>query len=408
MVEYVLTMRQARRFVLAHQGLWPPHELDGESGTLEFVRRVGSIQFDPLDVVGRNPDLVLQARVGDFRPEMLESLLYGARKLVDGWDKNASIYAVEDWPYFQRYRDRARQSLSESPEAVQAALPGVREAIQQRGPLSSIDLDLDRRVDWSWAPTRVARAALDSMHAWGELVIHHRVHTRKVYDFARRHMRAEILSAPDPNETTSEYHDWRIERRIGGLGLIWNRAGDGWLGMRGIKSRERTAAVERLLDQQRIMALRVEGLDPPVYMRQRDRAVLERVLEDDAPSPRAVILAPLDNLLWDRRFVAELFDFRYVWEVYKPADERTYGYYVLPILYGDRFVARFEPERDKTTGAMVIKNWWWEPGAPWTDALRFQLVDCFERFLRYLDANRLVVGQELMSREKLEWLRQLA
>ena len=119
-----LTKQQARRLVLVHQGLWPPHEWEGKRGIVNHIRRVGCIQFDPLDIVGHNPELVLQARVADFQPVMLQDLLYQDRKLVDGWDKVMSIYCVEDWPYFQRQRDAERRSLdsweSRAPRAKSA------------------------------------------------------------------------------------------------------------------------------------------------------------------------------------------------------------------------------------------------------------------------------------------------
>ena len=155
-----LTNQQARRFILAHQGLWPPFELEGKPGVLAYVRRVGCIQFDPLNIAGRNPELVLQARVGGFRPVMLEELLYEDRKLLDGWDKNMSIYCVEDWPCFRRRREHARRHPGRSPDAVRSVVPLVRQALEERGPLSSIDLDLNQTVDWSWAPTRLSRAAV--------------------------------------------------------------------------------------------------------------------------------------------------------------------------------------------------------------------------------------------------------
>jgi len=405
MPEQVLTKEEARRFVLAHQALWPPRQLEGEDGALAYVRRVGCIQFDPLDIVGWNPHLVLQARVGGYRPRVLDDLLYETRQLVDGWDKNAAIYPVEDWPFFERHRKAARRNPGKSPEAVNGALAEVRGAIEERGPLSSIDLDLERRVDWSWGPTRVGRAALESMYSWGELIIHHRVHTRKVYDFAHRHIPTEILSSPDPNETEAAYHDWYVLRRIGSLGLIWNRARGAWLGMRGIKSKERTAALKRLRKQNRVIPIRVEGIGPVLYMRAEDRVTLERVLNGDTPRVGAAILAPLDNLLWDRRFVEALFGFSYVWEVYKPAEERLYGYYVLPVLYGDRFVARFQPERDDSGRGLIIRDWWWEADVTPSEAMRDALQGCFRQFMDYLGAETLEIGEEAGEEADLGWLR---
>jgi uncharacterized protein YcaQ len=356
MKKLTITNRQARRFILAHQGLWPPYKLEGKSGVLGYIRRVGCIQFDPLNIVGHNSELVLQARVSGFRPVMLQELLYKNRELADGWDKNMSIYGVEDWPYFHRRRKAAKRNPGKSPGPVKAVLPQVRQAIEERGPLSSIDLDFDQTVDWSWAPTRLARAALESMYFWGELIVHHKVSTRKVYDLSSRHIPQELLSAPDPNETEEQYHDWYVLRRIGSVGLLWNRAGGAWLGMSGIKSKERKASLTRLLEQGKVVEVHVKGIAPPFYVRSEDKSGLDKTLDSDGPAPRATVMAPLDNLLWDRRLAQELFDLNYRWEVYKPVAERDYGYYVLPVLHGDRFVARFEPGRDKKSGALIIKN----------------------------------------------------
>lgn len=399
-----LNNRQARRFLLRHQGLWPPYQLKSKDEILDFIQRVACIQFDPLNIVGNNPELVLQARVHNFQTNLLQELLYKDRLLLDGWDKNMSIYSVEDWPYFNRYRKAARHRLGDSASPVTTVLSQVRKAIEQQGPLSSIDLDIDQVVDWSWAPTRLARAALESMHAWGELIIHHRVHTRKVYDFASRHIPEELLSAPDPNKTEQEYHDWYLLRRIGSLGLVWNKAGDVWLGMRGIKSKQRNAALSRLLECGKIIPVNVEGIDTPFYIRDEDRRNLDQVFTSDVPDPRAVILAPLDNILWDRRLVEAVFDFHYRWEVYKPAAERRYGYYVLPVLYGDRFVARFEPGRDKLSGALVIKNWWWEDGLNPSPKMLSDLSDCFLQFLNYLGTDRLKIDASIAGDSDFEWL----
>ena len=407
MEKLTISKQQARRFILAHQGLWPPYAAQGKSGILDFIRRVGCVQFDPLNVVGRNPELVLQARVADFRPAMLEELLYTDRKLVDGWDKNMSIYCVEDWPYFCRRREGARRYYGDSSRPAASVLPQVRQAIEERGPLSSIDLDFDQTVDWSWAPTRLARAALESMYSWGELIVHHKVNTRKVYDFASRHIPAELLSAPDPNETEEQHHDWYVLRRLGSVGLLWDKAGDAWLGS-GIKSKARKASLARLLEQRQVVEVRVEGIDLSLYMRSQDKAILDRELNSDGMSLRAAILAPLDNLLWDRRLVKALFGFDYIWEVYKPVAERRYGYYVLPILYGDQFVARFEPGRDKKSGALLVKNWWWEDGITPSEEMQADLRRCFERVLGFLGTGDLRADGKAAEQTGLDWLASIA
>jgi len=402
-----ITKQQARRFMLAHQNLWPPRGLRGKSGVLEHIRRVRCLQFDPLNIVGRNPELVLQARVGDFQPSMLDELLYQDRKLLDGWDKMRSIIPVEDWPYFRRRREGAKNHRGRSRDEVDAIVPKVRQELEVRGPLSSIDLDFGQTVDWSWAPTRLARAALESMCNWGELIVHHKVNTRKVYGFAHELIPQEIWSAPDANETIEQYHDWYVHRRLGSVGLVQEGGGaaGAWLGLPGIKSKERAVIIERLLQRGQLLQVDVEGLAQPCYVRCQDVATLDGVLCDDDLPLHASIIAPLDNLIWDRRFIEALFDFSYVWEVYKPVAQREYGYYVLPVLYGDRFVARFEPGRGRVREALTIQNWWWEREVTPSPEMQAALIDCFRQFTTYLGQDRLWVDDGAIAQAGLGWLR---
>ncbi|NLG49100.1 MAG: hypothetical protein GX552_03180, partial [Chloroflexi bacterium] len=139
--------------------------------------------------------------------------------------------------------------------------------------------------------------------------------------------------------------------------------------------------------------------ETPFYLRSADAPLLDTAAEDTPP--RAAILAALDNLLWDRELARALFDLDYVWEVYKPVAERRYGYYVLPVLYGDRFVARFAPERDKRNGTLTIKGWWWEPGVSVGRETQAALRDCFRRFLGYLGAEELRLTDDAAG---LGWL----
>ncbi|AIQ41931.1 winged helix DNA-binding domain-containing protein [Paenibacillus sp. FSL R7-0312] len=369
MITYSLSKRQARLFLLRHQRLVTGGLKEGKMSIHEFVRHVGCIQYDPLSIAGHNHELVLQARLPGFRPEMATELLYKDRLLIDGWDKNMSIYCTEDWPYFQRRREAAARHQDN--EAMAAMVTHVREELNSRGPLSSLDLESKEKIDWSWAPARLSRAAMESMYFWGELSIHHRVHTRRYYDFTAKLLPAGLLSTSDPNVTMEQHHDWYVLRRIGSIGLQWNKSGDGWLGISGLKSKERTAAVQRLLLSDKLREVRVEGIKLPLYMRTSDAPELEAVLRlDDAAVTDAdtqeltfaAALAPLDNLLWDRELIRQLFGFHYRWEVYKPVLEREYGYYVLPLLYGDRFIARLEPVMNKKSGILTIVRWWWETG----------------------------------------------
>ncbi|QGQ97205.1 winged helix DNA-binding domain-containing protein [Paenibacillus psychroresistens] len=381
-MEITLTKAQARRFILVHQGLLTHQRFEGKPGIMAFLERVGCIQYDPLNVVGFNQQLVLQARIPTFRVEMLQELLYEDRVLVDAWDKCMSIYPLKDWAYFTRLRDAARIRLQNMPQ-VNEIVQQVIESFLARGPLSSSDLEYKEVVDWSWAPTRLSRAVLESMYFSGDLIIHHKARTRKVYDLANRHVHESYLQAPEPNVTEESYWEWYVLRRIGAIGLLWNKPSDAWLGIAGMKTKERNEAFQRLEGKGKVIALKVEGILPQLYIRAEDMPFLEETLvEDTIPAKRAFILAPLDNMIWDRKLIKELFHFEYRWEVYKPAVERQYGYYVLPVMYGDQFIARFEPSLDRKKKELVIKNWWWESEvvatAPIIDALKQCLADFME------------------------------
>ncbi|MDO3411806.1 crosslink repair DNA glycosylase YcaQ family protein [Saccharibacillus sp. CPCC 101409] len=386
---YTLSKQQAGRFLFDYHGLSHAFDSAGKDGILAYVRRVGCIQFDPLNVVGTNPELVLQSRIADFRRGMLWELLYEDRRLVDYWDKNMSIFAIEDWPFFERHRQRHQAWCLANPAAAEAVL----DEIGRRGPLCSADLEYDEKVDWAWGPTRLARAALEGSYFAGRLVVHHKKGGRKYYELAQRIVPAELYGRPDPFETDAAYWEWGLMRRIGSVGLLWNRPGDALL-MTGLKSAPRLNAFAALLDRGEIAPVAVEGIEHPLYIRSRDIGLLEASLiaqrkADGAEAQaageaedrmRACILAPLDNLLWDRRLILELFGFDYRWEVYKPAAERKYGYYVLPVIAGGRFVARFEPEKQRGTAPLAIKQWWWEGGEGADSAVRASVERALRRF----------------------------
>lgn len=383
-----ITKEQARRFLLMYHGLWPSFEFKGKKGIVDYIRRVGCIQFDPLNIAGFNHELVLQARIKDFKPAMLQELLYKDHSLLDGWDKNMSIYSMADWPCFSRSREAYTQRLLGNPQIATVA-PKIEDEISIRGPLSSSDIEHNQIVDWSWAPTSLSRAALESLYFSGRLCIHHKNHTRRFYDLAERMIPREIFNCEDPNKTQEAHEDWLVLRRIGGIGLLWNRAGDGWLGISNLKSTHRSNAISRLQDAGKLIEVTVEGVTSPLYMKSDYQDMLSEAMNCDKPSNRAFIMAPLDNLLWERKLLMLLFGFDYRWEVYKPQDERKYGYYVLPVLYDDRFVARFEPGRDKKSNALIIKNWWWEPGVKVTKKMETAVYKCFEQFKGFLGVDEV-------------------
>ena len=391
-----LTKSQAGRFLLCRQRMDTPRALPGKEGALEFVRSVGTVQFDPLDQVGRNPHLVLQSRVKGYRPEMLDELLYRDRLLVDGFDKNLSIWPVEDWPGFARNRRDARVWFGNGVDRgpLHDAKLHALSQIERQGPLCSLDFEAREKVNWPWGPANAVRAALESLYFQGRFVIHHKEGSRKYYDLAERHIPERILAAADPRPDDADYLRWRILRRTGSIGLIWDRGGDAWLGIPGLDAAGRAEAFAALTASGELIPAEVEGVKYPLYLRAADVESLNFAIKSAEGQPEMALIAPLDNLIWDRKLIRELFGFDYTWEVYTPQTKRKYGYYVLPVLYGDRFVARIEPKYDKKTKTLRMLNWWWEEGVKPDAEMKKAYRECLKEFMGYLGAKDISYGEE--------------
>lgn len=372
-----LTQQQARRFLLRLHGLLGEHAFEGAEGVMAFIRQVGCVQFDPIDVCGKNPELVLQSRVKGFTKGMLDALLYQDRRLFDYFDKQLAILPMEDWPYFARERQK-HHAQGRSRELADAAADHVRAALKARESICARDLGLGEKADWYWSDTTLGRAALETLYFRGELCIHHKQGAIKHYAPAARVLPQALLEAPDPHPDPEDFRDWQTLRRIGAVGLLWNRASDAFLGIDGHKGGGRAQAFSRLIERGELIEVRIAGIDEPFYARARDEALLGEVASGVPYAPRMELIAPLDNLIWDRRLIARLFGFSYTWEIYTPEIKRQYGYYVLPLLRGEQFAGRVEAVADRRAGVLRLKNVWWE-GRKYQGELR----KCLGRFARF-------------------------
>ena len=385
-----LTNRQARQFILLKHGLLGEHKFTGKQGVLDFVRQAGCVQFDPVDVCGRSADITLNSRVKDYTKEMLDELLYKDRLLIDYFDKNLSIFSVEDLPVFLFRKTSggyAEAYDNRGGDAVKRIIPLIRQLIEERGNISASEVGTDETIEWHWGiMTSLPRAALESMYFQGELIIHHKTGTNKSYALMKDHIPANILNASLPFDTEEERLAWHIKRRIGAVGLLWNRASDAWLGLN-IKSADRAAAFKKLLDDGLIFEVTVDGLNDPLYICDDDRAILETILSEKEFPPRCELIAPLDSLIWDRKLIKALFGFEYKWEIYTPAVKRKYGAYVLPILHGDRFVGRVEAVCERKAKTLIVKNIWYEDDVKQTKKLQNTVNTCVKRFMKFNGCN---------------------
>lgn len=396
-----LTIRQARQFLLLKHGLLDAYKFSEKQGVMDYVRQVGCIQFDPIDVCGKNAELVLQSRVTGFKKKMLSELLYEERQLFDYPDKNLSILPVEDWPYFERYRKAAKQHAKEFLEMEELTVQ-VRNHIRNIGEVCSNDLQLNGDFSWQsaihWSGgNNVSRSVLEQMYSTGELIIHHKKGTRKYYDLADKHIQQSVLEAPEPLVDDMEHLKWRVLRRIGAVGLLWNRASDAWLNIWGLKADKRHQIFRELVEDGHIVAVKVEQVKDPLYCHADDEPLIECILEKKTYKKRCELIAPLDNMIWDRKLINILFNFDYTWEIYTPLSKRKYGHYVLPILFGEHFIGRVEAIVEKKTKTLIVKNIWYEEDVKQTNELRTNLNSCFKRFAVFNECEVVVLAFEESS-----------
>ena len=388
-----ITREQARQFILLRQGLLGKHRFIGKDGAYQVVRQAGCIQYDPVDVCGKNAELTLQSRVKGFRKQMLDDLLYRDRLLVDYSDKELSIWPSEDWPYFSSYRERSiahGRSFAGIPELEEKTIRYIRE----NGPVSSDSLPVEGTIFWHssmhWSghwdrESQAARSVLEQLYTDGVLLIHHKSGSRKYYDLADRYLPPDLLSAPNPCPDEASFLRWRVRRRIGAVGLLWNRRSDAWLGI-GMTAEQRDAAFDSLIQEGTITAVEVEELRFPLYLLSADLPLLESVLSGQFDqTARLEFLAPLDPMMWDRKLIEALWGYQYSWEIYTPVSRRKYGYYVLPMLYGDRFVGRIEPKVDRKAKMLTVHNIWLEPGVRQTKKLSGQIDRAVQRLAKFND-----------------------
>jgi uncharacterized protein YcaQ len=383
-----LSAEAARRFLVRRHLLDPPRALPAQAeSVLEVVRRLGLLQFDPLEVPGaRNHDLVLHARIDGYQRGWCEQWLYGPRRrLIEVYNKSLNILPIDELPHYRLswerserwYRDRI---LRDQAATVTAVLDGIRD----RGPLSTGAFrEHGHAVDWWWAATPAARAVMEALFVSGRLGISHREGNRRFYDLIERLVPADLLARRESEEDAIRHRLLSRYRAVGLLGSVGH--GDVVYGTGPAAERARRTA--ELVEAGILTPVGVDGLRDTRYI-----LTDELPLVEDEPSPPAVsFLAPLDPLVWDRRLLRQLFGYDYIWEVYVPAAKRRHGYYVLPILFGDRLVGRIEPRLDRAKGRLRVIGVGFEPWFDPVEAAGFiaALASALDAYRSFIGARRL-------------------
>lgn len=389
-----IDQQTARRFILGKQGLWPGRRWRGLAGVERAMREIEYLQLDPLQMIARSHDLTLHSRVLDYQPGMWEEVTYQQRKFFD-WGGWLAVRPIEELPHWRVVMRREREAegrisntLSEHAEAIEE----MRAILRERGTVSNRDFAMNqrKRTD-SYRGRKDSAVALYYLWRVGEVMTHHRERFERVYALSENVAPAELLR--ESSEDEADRFLVKKELSFSGLGRL-KRLSDSFL--RGLPL-ERSAKLQAsLLKSGEVIEVKVEGWKELYTALASDLELLQDLSAGRIPQAwqplettceqEVVFLAPLDQVSARGR-AKQLFSFDYVWEVYKPEHKRKYGYYVLPILWGDRLVGRFDSKLDRSTNRFQVLGFWLEDEALGADrAFAEALGRGYERFVRFLGA----------------------
>lgn len=361
----IVTIRAARRLALARAGLLKP-EWTGlpqraagrgaraRSAAHAHIRRFGYLQLDTVSIAGaRSHAIVLMSRLAGFDPTLAEELLQPGEPLFEYWGHEASWLPVELYPLFE-FRRKAFKThpwwgdiVNENRDVARR----LRRRVRDGGPIRSVEME--GKGSSGWWDLKVAKRVASALWSSGEFAIRERRSFQRSYDRADRVIPASVSATRVPRRAALEAlllkaldgHGWAT---TGTLAATWR--------LRRMRE-EIAAAIDRLVASGAILPCGLRnGSDRPTkgWITPADLELGARLDRVRPRGDRGVLLSPFDPVLWDRARVARLFGFDQVLEIFKPAPQRVYGYYCLPVLAGERLVARFDLKADRKSGRLRV------------------------------------------------------
>jgi uncharacterized protein len=400
------TLQNARRLTITKQHLSGklPRKPDADS-ILEVFRDIGCIQLDPISTVAPSHLIVLWSRLGNFDKSQLDKLLWRDKKIFEYWAHQASLVLMEDYPlYYSVMRDypesfvwggvwkeRVRRWWNEHSSLRSFVL----RELEQKGPVPSRQFEDDSRVRAprsGWGSQGNVSRMLFHLQLKGEVMVVGRQGNQKLWGLSEKFL---PRWASKKHLTADEVEHEAVQRAVRALGTA-SPSEIKYYFLRG-RYRNLKATVERLLEESKILHVKIDsGLvgKGERYIHIEDVPLLND-LESDNWQPRISLLSPFDNLICDRKRTRSLFNFDYSIEIYTPSHKRRYGYYVLPILYGDRLIGRIDPMMDRKSKKLLVKAVHAEPKAPRGAEVSKEIAKAIEDLSQFLGAEQVVYSKRV-------------
>lgn len=347
-----ISLQQARNLAVNCQLLdGNTRSKKGKAGVVQVIEHLGYIQVDTIAVIERAHHHTIWSRKPSYRPEMLDELLTKDRKVFEYWGHAASYLPMKDYRF---YLPKMRTNLSEHPRWQKWAdnnkklLNHVLKRIQKEGPLGTSDFVDSRKKKrgtwWDWKP---AKTALETLHTTGDLMVFARRKFERVFDLTERVLPMDIITKMPSQDDVVQF---AIHRALNAHGLATAREILNHIHI--VKEKMIKQNLVDMLDSDRIIKVKINGINSEYYTYPKTIKSFER-----SPKKKTIhILSPFDNFIIQRDRLKRLFNFDYQLECYKPPKQRIYGYFVLPILWGNEFIGRIDLKADRKNKELIVRN----------------------------------------------------
>ncbi len=394
--------RTARRLFLARQGLaFPPHRKLDDAGLLALIEHLGFVQLDSIQTVERAHHMILFARNQTYRQKQLHRLVERDGALFENWTHDAAVIPSRFFPYWRlrfareeaRLRERWRKWRGGD---FEAELEDVLRHVSGNGRVMARELGNDdesgRKSSGGWWDWHPSKTALEYLWRCGHLAVAARDGFQKVYDLTERTLpRCHLEAAPCEAETV----DWACRSALERLGIATSGEIAAFWDLVTPAEAKAWCAARRGGELEEVMVANAQGGRPRAAFCFADA---DPGAELPEPPKRLRVLSPFDPLIRDRKRCERLFGFHYRIEVFVPAARRRYGYYVFPLLEGDRLIGRLDMKHERDSGALKVKGLWLEPKVKLSAARRNRLEAELERQRRFTGADRVAFKNGAIKR----------
>lgn len=354
------------------------------------IDALGCLQIDTISVVERAHYLTLWSRLGNYEKTHLDTLAYKNRRLFEYWAHAACYIPMEHYRYYvpvmkkweKEFIPRLEKRTGKGKELVDHVI----QRITDEGPLSSKDFSSEKKGKGGWWNRKNEKVAMDYLFTAGILAISERINFQRYYDLTENVIPDWVDKEPPTEEERIRFY---FEKTMKCLGAILPKdAREYYQHQRTKISMTPTKIEEWLQKQEDVETIALEGEPRPYYCLEEDRSRLE-IVDDDFDFDEVQLVIYFDNFMWNRDRIQRLFGFESKLEIYIPANQRVYGYYHLPVIYGDKIVARIEPKMERKEERLIIRGYWTEPWFKETEHYRDKLEKNLEDFAAFHGAKTI-------------------